>query len=63
MAYLFPITWGITILRRLAISDALFFSSDVTGLASQAVTMFVAGGFVFFACLKKAKVQGLLVAH
>ena len=63
LKYGFPMTWGISILRRLAISHALLFPSDVMGLAIQTVMMLVVGGFVFVAWLQKAKMQGLLAAY
>ena len=63
LKYGFPMTWGIMVLRRLAISDAVLLSSEVMGLAIQAVVMLLMGGFVFFICLQKAKDQGLLATH
>lgn len=63
LKYGFPMTWGITIMRRLAISDALLFPSDVIGLALQTGVMLMVGGFVFFISLQAAREQGLLAAY
>lgn len=63
LKYGFPMTWGITLLGRLATSNVLLFLSDVRGLAIHTVMMFVVGGFVFFTCLQKAKMQGLLATY
>lgn len=62
LKYGFPMTWGISILRRLAVSGVLL-PNHVVGLAIQVIVMLVVGGFIFFTCLQKAKVQGLLATH
>ena len=63
LKYGFPLTWGITILRSLSISDALLFTNDVIGLALQTGVMLMVGGFVFFVSLQAAREQGLLAVY
>ena len=63
MKYSFPMTWGITLLRQLAVSDGVYLSDDVVGLGIQSVAMLSIGGLIFSACLQRAKQQGALAAH
>lgn len=63
LKYGFPMTWGIMLLRKVSMADVVLASSEVIGLTVQTVALLMAGGVVFFICLQKAKVHGLLAAH
>lgn len=63
MKYSFPMTWGIALLRQLAVSDGVQFSGGVIGFGAQSVVMLSIGGLAFSACLQRAKQQGALAVH
>ncbi len=63
LKYIFPMTWGITTLRKLAVSSNFLHTADLAGLTLQAMIMLGVGMIVFSNCLQRARVQGTLATH